>query len=519
MPARRTAVVLAALLIAEFGAASLALPQANAAPAANPHDFDGDGTDQFAFAGTDVDGLALVFASGGIDTPGGFDVLVPPGVDEADTSTPAFAAGDFNGDGYGDLAVGYPDAISEGSTTSVLGGSVVVFVGSTIGLDFAGPTAALLSQDTPGVPGAAETGDHCGAALVAGDFDTDGYDDLVVGCPDEDIGTLRDAGSAFLIPGGPGALGIGRAASLYQGSPSMYSSVEAKDRFGASLAAGDVTGDKRDDLAVGSPGEGAGTSTTSHDWGLLHLIPGSTTGLSTSRSTYSWSQNIGNNTTGQYWPQELGTSLALGDLNKDGRLDLIAGAPTSQSGPTNAGAIVAYLGSSKGLAVTPKVLTQSSSGIPGSSEYADRWGTSVAAGDITGDGFADVVVGAPGEDVGSVIDAGAYTVIRGSAAGLVSAGSFGVTQATPYVDGVVTEYHRFSAQLTLSDLDEDGRLDVVVGIASDDVGIDVLPGGRIEMLVSTSTGRPSAASTSGTASDAAGDGQPHDFALLGTAVG
>ena len=114
----------------------------------------------------------------------------------------AYAFKDFNGDGYEDLVVGAPDEdIGDVNST----GMVSVYYGSPQGLARGSPAQQHWQQNTPGIIGNAEAFDDFGQAVAVGDFDDDGYDDLAVGVPHEDItsaaGELRNVGGVHIIYG------------------------------------------------------------------------------------------------------------------------------------------------------------------------------------------------------------------------------------------------------------------------------------------------------------------------------
>lgn len=178
----------------------------------------------------------------------------------------ALAAGDFDGDGNDDLALGECREIADeniddpcGPENVAKGGSVHVHYGSANG-SFGSP-AETLNQDTAGVPGVAENGDRFGAALAVADVNRDGRDDLIAGAPGEAIGSRAGAGAAWLLRGG--ALGLldtnGAATSVTwnQDTSGVPGVAEAGDAFGAAVASGDGNGDGVPDVAVGSPGENA----------------------------------------------------------------------------------------------------------------------------------------------------------------------------------------------------------------------------------------------------------------------
>jgi FG-GAP repeat len=149
----------------------------------------------------------------------------------------------------------------------------------------------------------------------------------------------------------------------------------------------------------------------------------------------------------------------------DGIGDLAVGAPGEGVGAAGgAGAVQVLYGANGAMTSTGQTFRQGAGGVPGSSEAGDGFGAAVAQGDFNGDGHFDLAVGAPGEDIGAVAAAGAVTVLYGSDAGLVAAGSQLRTQANAEAgDGL-------GGSLAANDFDADGYWDLAAGSPGEDVG-------------------------------------------------
>ena len=316
----------------------------------------------------------------------------------------ALAAGDFNHDGFDDLAGGAPWGFDEH-------GAVGVLFGSPDGITATG--ANLITQDSPNVPGAAEYSDQFGSTLAAGDVTGDGVTDLVAGAAGEAVGSLSGAGGVVLLPGGPaGPAGAG-AQWWDQNSAEVPGTAEQWDAFGGALAIGDLTGDGRADLAIGAPGEDIGSLDGA---GMVTVLRGAAGGL-TATGALAWDQDDPRIPGSAERNDSFGAPLAIGDLNRDGRPDLVIAAANESSGAIESvGALNILYGNTNGISPAGSIyLDQNSAGVPGSSEEYDRFGSALR---LLPDGL---VVGAVGESADGKDD-GAFTVLTFPAAG--AAGTF-----------------------------------------------------------------------------------------------
>ncbi|MDN0200973.1 FG-GAP-like repeat-containing protein [Streptomyces sp. S.PNR 29] len=164
--------------------------------------------------------------------------------------------GDVDQDGYGDLVIGRSlnhDIVDE---DLLIGGQIGVVYGSAAGPDTS--REAMITQDSPGVPGATEWGDSFGGGISVGDVNGDGYADVATGAFTEGLGEEYAAGQVTVLRGsGTGLTGAG-AVAFNQDTANVPGTAERNDFFGARTALIDTNRDGRAELIVGSPGENLG---------------------------------------------------------------------------------------------------------------------------------------------------------------------------------------------------------------------------------------------------------------------
>ncbi|TAH36305.1 MAG: hypothetical protein EYC70_10885 [Planctomycetota bacterium] len=320
----------------------------------------------------------------------------------------ALAAGDFNGDGYADLAIGVPGQDYYFSIPAV--GAVHVLFGSAAGLSSAG---ALFFFEG-GTINLGDLLDQFGFALTAGDFNGDGRDDLAV-CT---LNGNASAGSVAVYYGR--ASGLSDRAQVWdQDSPGVGEAGETEDDFGSVLGNGDFNGDGYADLAVGVPNEWFGPIAGG---GLIHVLFGGGGGL-TAAASQIWTLDTPGVPGRADNADHLGNALAAGDFNGDGAHDLAVGVSGSNEWIDDGGAVLVLAGQvGLGLvAAGARLSGQGQGGLGETADIDDLFGEHLQAGDFDGDGFQDLAIGVPHEDFIPLFDVGVFHLLYGSAGGLSGA--------------------------------------------------------------------------------------------------
>lgn len=407
---------------------------------------------------------------------------------------------DFNGDGFADIVAGAPNA-KVGEVKYA--GQAVVLYGSPAGVT---PTKRqLLTQASPGVPGTPEEGDGFGEVSAVGDFDGDGFSDLAVTADGENAGV----GVLTVVWGSKSGLSGG--VTLADPDPLASPGSQNRRVWGGKLAAGDFDGDGKDELVVAAStnvtanstlytfkniarsGTQAAPAKTPLGFRLTHYFEGIASGdvngdgrddLVVGADVSSLNHYVPGSPTGLLpdaaKPVAAGITQAVGDINGDGFGDVVIGDRWAAKG----GHVLIAYGSAAGPSATPVAVHQDTPGVPGVDEQSDGFGVSLALGDVDGDGYQDLAVGSYGEELDTVAIAGGSHLFRGSAAGLVtSTGVVALNRASAGVPGDLRRAEQFGIRVKLTDANNDGKADLIVG-ASDADGVNA---GSVTYLPSSGT--------------------------------
>jgi hypothetical protein len=447
-------------------------------------DYNGDGFDDVAISSTgeDVDNkvasgsVAVLYGSGtGLQADDPEDQLwsnASPGIPEDPQVQGGFgtalAHGDFNQDGYSDLAIGMPE-LDVGDRQRKEAGAVMVLYGSVAGLQVASPPVQEWSQESPGVQGVFEPFDHFGQSLAVGDFNADGYLDLAVGVPQEEQGTgeTTTEGAVNVLFGSPEGLQADDPDDQFwtQGSPDVNAGDPEATGYGTAVQAGDFDGDGVDDLAVSNDEEFYQVPTQ------VHVLYGASGGLqAVAPDDQLWTQDSPGVKGTAELDDHFGSALGAGDFNTDGYDDLAICVVNDLL------TLVLY-GSDTGLQARDpddQRWSQASPHVHGDSGYdgdIDVFGTSLVVTDFNLDGFPDLAATVRNDDVVRE-DVGSVQVLFGSAAGLQAKSPDDQlwNQGSPDIKGGPSGGDAFGGYrhgIAVGDFDGDGVEDLAIGVPGD----------------------------------------------------
>ncbi|MDC0767605.1 FG-GAP and VCBS repeat-containing protein [Streptomyces sp. HD] len=346
-------------------------------------------------------------------------------------------------------------------------------------------------------------------AKYADDFNGDGYRDLATAAPYTPVGGKTDAGAVVVNYGSANGISAARRTVITQNTAGIPGTAEQDDEFGQSLASGDLNRDGYADLVVGSTGENA-------DAGAVVIVWGGKSGLSGGQAVPDPDPSAHN---------EYGMSLTVGDFSGDGKADLAVGSTGSDIWIHKGGFLKAsgaasryrlatdlYTGAIYGsqhlaagdvngdgtadLVVSGTqaetydngtfVYLGSASGLTRQTFLKNGAYELAAVGDLNGDGYADVVASTYGDE-GVTSLGGSIKAYLGSADGVRTQPQTTITQDTPGVPGADEESDWFGNALSIADINRDGYADVAVGTIHEDIGSADIAG-SVTVLRGSATG-------------------------------
>ncbi|MEO7117691.1 MAG: VCBS repeat-containing protein [Candidatus Limnocylindrales bacterium] len=457
---RRTAsVVLIAAMVASAVIVAKPGPPARAAEPGYWNDFNGDGYADLAI-GVPYDSVGGAAGAGVVNVIYGSSTgLVADGdqvwsqavvagvggqgAESADHFGRSLATGDFDDDGYGDLAVGVPGEDFGGMTDA---GIIQVIYGSPTGLIAAGAFS---------FPNDRASGDQFGSAMIGLDHNDDGIADLAVTRPGN-ADVLMFPGSATGLSGADGGLDCGAFAC-------------------SALAAGDIDHDGSDDLVAGSPNA---TVAGKLEAGKIFIFWGD------GSSPDTFSQDDTTNGTSQAGAH-FGAAVAVGRfLGGDALADVAVGAPgldfTFRGGPVkNAGAVVQFMSAGAGLELGVE-LRQGMGNVPDKPGKNDAFGSALAIANLGMSSDLDLAIGAPGDRVSGVTHGKAIVLFSPTQSQVWH-------QGVPNVLGTPTQGDKFGASLFAADFGRSGQADLAVGVPKGEIG-SASDGGEVTIAYGSSNG-------------------------------
>ena len=366
--------------------------------------------------GQSQEGAAYIYhgSASGINTT--LAAKVEPNVASANMGTDVGCAGDVNGDGYSDIVVG-AYSYTNGQSNE---GAIFIYKGTSSGISTA-PISLIQPNTAYANLGISNSS--------AGDVNGDGYSDVIAGAYYYTNGQTYEGG-ASVYHGSPTGIGPSTVVPILGNSVGM--------NLGTSVAsAGDVNGDGYNDVIVGAQSFTNGQSSE----GAFYIYHGTATGINSTPATV-----VESNQAVSY----LGRSVSCaGDVNGDGYSDVVVGAFSYTNGQSSEGAAFVYHGSASGISTTAAVMLESN-------QASSKMGHTVAsAGDVNGDGYSDVIVGAYNYTNGQTNEGAAY-IHHGSASGISST-------PTKIIESNIANTWLGYAVAGAGDINGDGYSDVILG--------------------------------------------------------
>lgn len=334
--------------------------------------------------GSDIGTIFLVYGSATRLTSGLLSARGAKFTGETDANESvgsAVASGDVNGDGYDDIIFG----ASTNNDNGAQSGAVFLIYGQSTAF-----ISSTLSSATRVQFSGKSSFDKAGGRVATGDINSDGFDDLLIDAMMNSDGANK-AGAIFIV--------YGQSATLSGGILSSSNSVEitgeaANDNL-SYPSTGDINGDGYDDIVMGSVRNSDGAQNA----GAVYIIYGQSATLSTS------SVSTAVEFTGKAVADAFGVNV-VADINNDGYEDILMSASFNDDAGSGAGAMYLVYGKAAAFTGITSVTDSTVIAINGSTA-GEAFGTSIGFGDVNGDGYKDLLVGAPTYNPSSATNTGA----------------------------------------------------------------------------------------------------------------
>lgn len=420
--------------------------------------------------GQTSEGAAFLYLGGAGAFNTGTDLQLEGGLSNSQFGRTVQGVGDVNGDGFADFAVHATEAL----TVNAFKGRVAVYHGaatldSTADFNLMNPLTSL---------------SDFGQSLRAGDVNGDGYSDLLIGAPRyTDVATEE---GRLLVH-------LGSATGLVAAPYQAFARGIADERFASAIAVADFNRDGFEDVLVGAPRFGGGTS----NQGAMLLYRGGVTPGNSLQDVTAGSTQVG---------AQMGYSVATGDLNGDGFADVATGQYSYDlnAQTISSGRVSIFYGQPGGFDAVPDAELD---GVVAEA----RFGTSIAIGDCNGDGYGDLIVGAPLHSAVANSAGAAFVYLGGQ-------GAFN-TQADLVIEGTQALAALGQAVAALGDLNGDGFGDFAIGAPTHDTSLSnagqvrvFLGGSTLDAQADLLIDGPAADANAGRAIDGVGDMNGDGFA-------